>query len=196
MEIYPSDRVIHHLKNWVHAFENRCFSLLIFRFSSWYLFPFKVILDDLPNEFATALREYNRQVTDVFSQYLTAVAADLEKERGEENKLPLSGIGKIRSLIILYVTVFFFFEREVKFLIRFMASSLVLQGSVFSWKQLFIFDGFDKNYTWHFLSLFFLFVCFLQVTLTSQFCATAKRCIFGNYIRSKGIILYKFLTLG
>ena len=72
-----------------------------------YLFPFKVILDDLPNEFATALREYNRQVTDVFGQYLTAVAADLEKERGEENKLPLSGIGKIRSFIILYVTIFF-----------------------------------------------------------------------------------------
>ena len=70
-------------------------------------FPFKVILDDLPNEFATALREYNRQVTDVFSQYLTAVAADLEQERGEENKLPLSGIGKIRSFIILYVTIFF-----------------------------------------------------------------------------------------
>ena len=112
MEIYPSDRVIHHLKNWVQVFENRCFSLLIFsvfgiRFSSWYLFPFKVILDDLPNEFATALREYNRQVTDVFSQYLTTVAADLEKERGEENKLPLSGIGKIRSFIILYVTIFF-----------------------------------------------------------------------------------------
>ena len=77
------------------------------RFSSWYLFPFKVILDDLPNEFATALREYNRQVTDVFGQYLTTVAADLEKERGEENKLPLSGIGKIRSFIILYVTIFF-----------------------------------------------------------------------------------------
>ncbi|XP_027035542.1 probable ATP-dependent RNA helicase DDX60 [Pocillopora damicornis] len=52
----------------------------------------KVILEDLPDEFATALREYNRQVTDVFSQYLTTVAADLEKERGEENKLPLSGI--------------------------------------------------------------------------------------------------------
>lgn len=68
------------------------FSVFGIRFSSWYLFPFKVILDDLPNEFATALREYNRQVTDVFSQYLTAVAADLEKERGEENKLPLSGI--------------------------------------------------------------------------------------------------------
>ena len=78
------------------------------RFSSWYLFPFKVILDDLPDEFATALREYNRQVTDVFSQYLTTVAADLERERGEENKLPLSGIGKIRSLIILYVTIFFY----------------------------------------------------------------------------------------
>ena len=101
-----------------------------FRFSTWYLFPFKVILDDLPNEFATALREYNRQVTDVFSQYLTAVAADLEQERGEENKLPLSGIGKVRSFIILYVTIFF--EREVKYLSRFIASSFALQGYVFS----------------------------------------------------------------
>ena len=97
-----------------YAFENRCFSLPIFRlsvfgirFSSTYLFPFKVILEDLPDEFATALREYNRQVTDVFSQYLIAVAADFEKERGEENKLPLSGIGKIRSLMILYLTIFF-----------------------------------------------------------------------------------------
>ena len=63
-------------------------------FSSLYLFPLKVILEDLPDEFATALREYNRQVTDVFSQYLTTVAADFEKERGGENKLPLSGIGK------------------------------------------------------------------------------------------------------
>ena len=65
-------------------------------------------MEDLPDEFASALREYNRQVTDVFSQYLTTVAADLERERGEENKLPLSGIGKIRSFIILYVTIFFF----------------------------------------------------------------------------------------
>lgn len=52
----------------------------------------KVILEDLPDEFAAALREYNRKVTDVFSQYLTTVAADLEQERGAENKLPLSGI--------------------------------------------------------------------------------------------------------
>ena len=97
-------------------------------FSSLYLFPFKVILEDLPDEFASALREYNRQVTDVFSQYLTTVVADLERERGEENKLPLSGIGKIRLLIILYLTFSFFFTngrrtmsywlfwREVKFL--------------------------------------------------------------------------------
>ena len=108
------------------------FSVFGFRFSSTYLFPFKVILEGLPHEFATARKEYNRQVTDVFRQYIITVAADLERERGEENKLPLSGISKIRSLIILYGTVFFFFEREVKFLIRFMASSLVLQGSVFS----------------------------------------------------------------
>ena len=85
-------------------------------------------MEDLPDEFASALREYNRQVTDVFSQYLTTVVADLERERGEENKLPLSGIGKIRFLIILYLTFSFFFTngrrtmsywlfwREVKFL--------------------------------------------------------------------------------
>ncbi|XP_020629139.1 probable ATP-dependent RNA helicase DDX60 isoform X1 [Orbicella faveolata] len=52
----------------------------------------KVILEDLPDEFAEALQAYNRQVTDVFSQYLKTVAAELEEERGEENKLPLSGI--------------------------------------------------------------------------------------------------------
>ena len=129
-----------------------CF--LGFFFSSIYLFPFKVILEDLPDEFATALREYNRQVTDVFSQYLTAVAADLEKERGEENKLPLSGIGKIWFLIILYFTIFFFtnvrramsywlFWREVKFSSWSMTSSFALQGSVFSWKQSFVFHIFD-----------------------------------------------------
>ncbi|XP_020629138.1 probable ATP-dependent RNA helicase DDX60 [Orbicella faveolata] len=52
----------------------------------------KVILEDLPDEFAEALQAYNRQVTDVFSQYLKTVAAEPEKDRGEENKLPLSGI--------------------------------------------------------------------------------------------------------
>ncbi|KAJ7386928.1 putative ATP-dependent RNA helicase ddx60 [Desmophyllum pertusum] len=53
----------------------------------------KVILEDLPQTFADALEDYNRQVTDVFSQYLATVAAELiAKDRGEENKLPLSGI--------------------------------------------------------------------------------------------------------
>ena len=50
-------------------------------------------MEDLPDEFAEALQAYNRQVTDVFSQYLKTVAAEPEKDRGEENKLPLSGIG-------------------------------------------------------------------------------------------------------
>ena len=50
-------------------------------------------MEDLPDEFAEALKEYNLRVTDVFSQYLTTVAAELEKDWGEENKLPLSGIG-------------------------------------------------------------------------------------------------------
>ena len=54
----------------------------------------KVILEDLPKEFAKALRSYNEQVTKVFRQYLTTVAAEHERSRGEENKLPLSGIGE------------------------------------------------------------------------------------------------------
>ncbi|CAH3109016.1 unnamed protein product [Pocillopora meandrina] len=52
----------------------------------------KVILEDLPDEFVKAVKSYNRQVTDVFSQYLATVAQWLEKDRGEDNKLPLSGI--------------------------------------------------------------------------------------------------------
>lgn len=52
----------------------------------------KVFLEDLPSEFAKAVKSYNRQVTDVFSQYLATVAKWLEKDRGEDNKLPLSGI--------------------------------------------------------------------------------------------------------
>ncbi|KAK2572326.1 putative ATP-dependent RNA helicase DDX60 [Acropora cervicornis] len=52
----------------------------------------KVILEDLPYEFAEGIEDYNRQVTEVFSQYLKTVASELEKDRGEEKKLPLSGI--------------------------------------------------------------------------------------------------------
>ncbi|XP_022803066.1 probable ATP-dependent RNA helicase DDX60 [Stylophora pistillata] len=52
----------------------------------------KVILEDLPSEFAKAVKSYNRRVTDVFSQYLATVAKWLETDRGEDNKLPLSGI--------------------------------------------------------------------------------------------------------
>lgn len=63
------------------------------------LILFQVILEDLPHDFAEALQDYNDQVTSVFSQYLTTVAAELENDRGEENKLPLSGIGN--SLVIL-----------------------------------------------------------------------------------------------
>ena len=51
-------------------------------------------MEDLPDEFAEAIQDYNRQVTEVFRQYLKTVAAELEKERGEEKKLPLSGIGR------------------------------------------------------------------------------------------------------
>ena len=54
----------------------------------------KVILEDLPEEFAKALRSYNEQVTKVFRQYLTTVAAEHESNHGEENRLPLSGIGE------------------------------------------------------------------------------------------------------
>jgi len=49
-------------------------------------------LEDLPYEFAEGIEDYNRQVTEVFSQYLKTVASELEKDRGEEKKLPLSGI--------------------------------------------------------------------------------------------------------
>ncbi|XP_044173202.1 probable ATP-dependent RNA helicase DDX60 isoform X1 [Acropora millepora] len=52
----------------------------------------KVILEDLPDKFAQAIQDYNRQVTEVFSQYLKTVAGELEKDLGEEKKLPLSGI--------------------------------------------------------------------------------------------------------
>ena len=65
----------------------------------------KVILEDLPDEFAEALQDYNRQVTEVFSQYLKTVAAELEKDRGEEIKLPLSGIGKKDTLLAIDISV-------------------------------------------------------------------------------------------
>ena len=58
-------------------------------------------MEDLPDEFAEALQAYNRQVTDVFIQYLKTVAAELEKDRGEEKKLPLSGIGKKDTLVVI-----------------------------------------------------------------------------------------------
>ena len=60
-------------------------------------------MEDLPDEFAEELQAYNRQVTDVFSQYLKTVAAELEEERGEENKLPLSGIGKKDKYAVSYL---------------------------------------------------------------------------------------------
>ena len=51
-------------------------------------------MEDLPEEFSDALQGYNAEVTKVFSQYLITVATEHERQRGEENKLPLSGIGK------------------------------------------------------------------------------------------------------
>ena len=65
----------------------------------------KVILEDLPDKFAQAIQDYNRQVTEVFSQYLKTVAAELEKDLGEEKKLPLSGIGKNNTLLATYISV-------------------------------------------------------------------------------------------
>ena len=62
-------------------------------------------MEDLPYEFAEAIEDYNRQVTEVFSQYLKTVAAELEKDRGEEKKLPLSGIGKKDTLLATYISV-------------------------------------------------------------------------------------------
>ena len=58
-------------------------------------------MEDLPDEFAEALQAYNCQVTGVFGQYLKTVAAELENNRGEENKLPLSGIGKKDALSVI-----------------------------------------------------------------------------------------------
>lgn len=51
-------------------------------------------MEDLPEEFTDALQGYNAEVTKVFSQYLITVATEHESQRGEEKKLPLSGIGK------------------------------------------------------------------------------------------------------
>ena len=51
-------------------------------------------MEDLPEEFSDALQGYNAEVTKVFSHYLITVATEHERQRGEENKLPLSGIGK------------------------------------------------------------------------------------------------------
>ena len=62
-------------------------------------------MEDLPDEFAEALQAYNRQVTDVFRQYLQTVTAELKEERGEENKLPLSGIGKKDTLSAIHIPV-------------------------------------------------------------------------------------------
>lgn len=62
-------------------------------------------MEDLPCDFAKALKDYNRQVTEVFSQYLQTVATELKKDQGEENKLPLSGIGKMDTLFAVYILV-------------------------------------------------------------------------------------------
>lgn len=64
-------------------------------------------MEDLPSEFAEALQDYNRQVTDVFSQYLATVAAELEKDRGKENKLPLSAIGEKDTHTVAHIDICF-----------------------------------------------------------------------------------------
>ena len=71
----------------------------------------QVILEDLPSEFAKALKSYNRRVTDVFSQYLATVAKWLERDRGEDNKLPLSGIGKNYLMSILICIILILFDK-------------------------------------------------------------------------------------
>ena len=71
----------------------------------WILDLTQVILEDLPNEFVKAVKSYNRQVTDVFSQYLATVAKWLEKDRGEDNKLPLSGIGENYLMCVLFCKI-------------------------------------------------------------------------------------------
>ena len=57
-------------------------------------FDFQVILEDLPEEFAYALNEYNQRVNEIFHQYLTTVANQVTQQEGRERKLPLSSIGE------------------------------------------------------------------------------------------------------
>ena len=74
-----------------------------------------MILEDLPDEFAKVVESYNREVTDIFSQYPATVAKWLGEGRGENHKLPLSGIGKKYLMHILVRIILHFLEPEYIF---------------------------------------------------------------------------------
>lgn len=75
----------------------------------------QLILEDLPDEFAKVVESYNREVTDIFSQYPATVAKWLGEGRGENHKLPLSGIGKKYLMHILVRIILHFLEPEYIF---------------------------------------------------------------------------------
>ena len=75
----------------------------------------QLILEDLPSEFAKVLESYNREVTDIFSQYLATVAKWLGEGRGENYKLPLSGIGKKYLMRILVRIILYLLKPEYIF---------------------------------------------------------------------------------
>ena len=75
----------------------------------------QLILEDLPDEFAKVVESYNRKVTDIFSQYPGTVAKWLGEGRGENYKLPLSGIGKKYLIHILVRLILHFLEPEYIF---------------------------------------------------------------------------------
>ena len=75
----------------------------------------QLILEDLPDEFAKVVESYNREVTDIFSQYPATVAKWLGEGRVENHKLPLSGIGKKYLMHILVRIILHFLEPEYIF---------------------------------------------------------------------------------
>lgn len=75
----------------------------------------QLILEDLPDEFAKVVESYNREVTDIFSQYPATVAKWLGEGKGENHKLPLSGIGKKYLMHILVRIILHFLEPEYIF---------------------------------------------------------------------------------
>lgn len=55
---------------------------------------FQVKLEEMPSQFKEALEEYNIRAVDVFGLYLRTLGNKIKAEHGEENRLPLSRVGK------------------------------------------------------------------------------------------------------